>query len=358
MSLLWPRLAFAAGVLLALLLQGCATHSTQALQSHWPPELPERAEVQGTPFIEQGEQECGPASLAMVMRHAGVAADVATLKPQVYLPGRQGSLQLELPAAARRAGLAAYKLPPRIDALLLELSRGHPVLIFQNLGLSWLPVWHYAVLTGYDRERQQLRLHSGPKADDTLSMDTFERTWARGDRWAMVVLDASQLPASVEAKEIAAALSRLERLHPAQARRGYAAALQRWPAHAVLLSGAGSTAHAAGDMQAAEQAFERLVREHPTLADGWHNLAQTRLDLGRLALARDAARQATQRGGPRQELYESLLARIEQQLTLQPSTQTPAVSNRAPRAGKAPRLSRAKAADAAPARAQRPQPEH
>jgi hypothetical protein len=297
-----------------LLLQGCATRAAQDLRAHWPAGLPDRAAVAGTPFIEQGEQECGPAALAMVMMQAGVPADVAALKPQVYLPGRQGSLQVELPAAARRAGLAAYLLPPRLDALLQELSAGHPVLVFQNLGLSMLPVWHYAVLTGYERDRQALRLHSGPKADDSIGFDTFERTWARGGHWAMVVLDAGQLPVSVGADEVAASLSRLERLHPAQARRGYAAALQRWPAHAVLLSGAGNTAHAAGELQAAEQAFAQLVREHPALSDGWHNLAQTRLDLGWLPQARDAASRAVQLGGGRKALHEALLARIVQQL--------------------------------------------
>lgn len=296
-----------------MLLQACASRPVSPLLTHWPAELPLRAEAADTPFIEQGDQECGPATLAMVMRHAGLQADVATLKPQVFLPGRQGSLQLEMPAAARRAGLAAYLLPPRLEALLQEVARGHPVIVFQNLGLEALPVWHYAVLMGYERQAQDLvlRLHSGPQADQKMGLELFERSWARGGHWAMVALPTDRLPASLAADEVAAALIRLERLHPSQAARGYRTALSSWPTHRLLLAGLGSTAHASGDLQAAEQAFARLVREHPDFPEGWHNLAQTRLDRGRVAAAHEAARRAVALGGAARERHLALLARIE-----------------------------------------------
>ena len=42
--------------------------------------------------------------MAGVLGASGVDIDPVTLTPQVFLPGRQGSLQIELLAATRRAG--------------------------------------------------------------------------------------------------------------------------------------------------------------------------------------------------------------------------------------------------------------
>ena len=43
-----------------------------------------------------------------------------------------------------------------------------------------------------------------------ISLATFERTWARGEHWAMVALPADQLPATAEATPMAAAIAALE----------------------------------------------------------------------------------------------------------------------------------------------------
>ncbi|MET0519171.1 MAG: PA2778 family cysteine peptidase, partial [Burkholderiaceae bacterium] len=184
----------------ALLLGGCAgTPQLQRLERNGFAGLPSRAQLSDVPFIAQDDYECGPAALAMLLQAAGVQARAAELKPQVFLPGRRGSLQLELLVAARRHGLPAYRLAPSLQALLTEIAAGHPVLVFENLSLPIYPVWHYAVVIGYDRERGTLRLHSGRTAEMEMSLSTFERTWARGDSWAMVALPVDQLPATAEA---------------------------------------------------------------------------------------------------------------------------------------------------------------
>ena len=75
------------------------------------------------------------------------------LTDQVYVPARKGSLQIEMLAAARRNGTLAFVIPNRLEALLEELEAGNPVLVLLNLGLSWIPSWHYAVAIGYDLDR-------------------------------------------------------------------------------------------------------------------------------------------------------------------------------------------------------------
>ena len=317
------RGAAASALLAALLaLGGCSTPAWQAAQSHWPARRPPAVLLADTPFVPQQEDECGPAALAMLAQAAGRAVDAQTFKPQVFLPGRRGSLQLELPVAARRQGLAAYRLPIRpedtqgapLDALLDEVAAGHPVLVFLNLSLPIAPVWHYAVVIGYDREAQTLTLHSGTEAGQRWSLNQFERAWARAEHWAMLALDPARLPASLDASGTAAGLAALERLRPEAALPGYQAALSRWPDHAVLQLGLGNSAYQLGRQDLALQAYETLTRQHPELADGWNNLAQLRLERAELPGAAQAIGRAVQLGGPRLAQYQALQQRIGQAL--------------------------------------------
>ena len=69
--------------------------------------------------------------------------------PQVYLPERKGSLQVEMLAAARRHGMVSYQLAPRFEDMMREIAAGTPVVVLQNLGV-FSSGWHYAVAIGYD----------------------------------------------------------------------------------------------------------------------------------------------------------------------------------------------------------------
>ena len=75
------------------------------------------------------------ASAAPVLVGAGAKTSPEELVPQVYLPDRKGSLQVEMLAAARRHGMVSYALAPRFEDLLRELAAGNPVVVLQDLGL-------------------------------------------------------------------------------------------------------------------------------------------------------------------------------------------------------------------------------
>lgn len=290
----------------ALWLAGCATPQVGQLAQQWPADLPPQALLTQVPFFAQEDHECGPAALAMVLGSAGLAVPPEQLVAQVYLPGRQGSLQTELLVAARRHGLPAYVLQPSVAAVLREVAAGHPVLVFQNLGLSAWPVWHYAVVIGFDRDRNQLLLHSGRTARLAMSLFTFERTWARGDHWAMVALPVAQVPVTAQADGYAQAIAALERLQTAPARTAYAAALRQWPSHRVLLLGSGNAAYAMGDRAAAGAAYAQAVQAHPDFADAWNNLAQVQWEQGLLPAAAASVARAVALGGPRLADYQAL----------------------------------------------------
>lgn len=302
-----------AGLLLCVVfLAGCTTPpQAAALQQQWPAQLPARALLSQVPFYPDDSDLCGPATLATVVQAAGQAVTPAELTPQVYLPGRQGALQLEMLGAARRQGLVAYPLPPMLEAVLTQVASGHPVLVLQNLSLPVRPLWHYAVVVGFDRERREVLLNSGVNERMPMSLRTFEHTWARSDHWAFRVTSPQQLPVNAEPDTWATAVAALERVNPAAAHSAYQTALQAWPGHRISLLGLGNTAYALGQRSEAASAYEAATQAHPDFADAWHNLAQVRLELGQAGLARTAAARAVALGGPRLAVYQQLLNRLE-----------------------------------------------
>lgn len=306
----WRAPAVAGVLLCALLLSGCASPQLTALDQRWPQTLPSAVMLKDVPFFAQDDHLCGPASLAMVAQAAGVQVTPGELTEQVYVPGRQGALQLEMLAATRRQGLVAYPLAPRLQDLLQEVAAGQPVLILQNLSLPISPLWHYAVVIGYDRARREVVLHSGVTERMVMALSTFEHTWARSGYWSMRAVAPDRLPVSAEAETWATAAAALERVHPRAAQTAYATALARWPDHRASLLGAGNAAYALHQLARAGQAYALATRMHPDFADAWNNLAQVRLELGQRRAARAAIDRAVALGGPRLAQYQELQQKI------------------------------------------------
>jgi tetratricopeptide (TPR) repeat protein len=306
------RCSWLPGIALALvLLAGCATQ-TRALLSAPHADLPRQLELKATPFIAQERYQCGPAALAMSLRAAGFAIEADALVPQVYLPQRKGSLQVEMLAAARRNGAFSMTIPPRIDALVTELAGGSAVLVLQNLSLPIAPMWHYAVAIGYDLDRGDIILRSGTTERLVMPMSTFEHTWARGGYWGMVTLPPGRLPATAGEAAVLDALVAFEKSSPpAASRQTYALAVRRWPANMALALGLGNTAYAAGDRAAAAEAFQRATVLHPDSGPAFNNLAVALKELGRLQEARAAAEKALALGGPWRNAALDTLASIE-----------------------------------------------
>ena len=261
-----------------------------------------RAELDAVPFFAQDDHQCGPAALAMVLDAGGKSVTPEELRPQMYLPDREGTLQVEMLAAARRNGFVAVELNPLLADVLAEIAAGNPVIVLHNLGLSWYPVWHYSVAVGYDLDARRIVLRSAKERRLEISLRTFEYTWKRSGYWAMLALPPRRLPASLGASQYLNAVVKLEQVGQREAAKAaYGTALERWPDNLVALMGLGNTAYAAGDLQAAELAFRRATLAHPEAAGAHNNLAQTLAELGRYDEAAAEARAAVGLGGPLKE---------------------------------------------------------
>ena len=325
---------------LLALLAGCASapQTQQLLQT--PNGLPSRGELTDTPFFPQQRYQCGPAALATVLKHSGVDIDAAALVDEIYLPSRQGSLQIEILASSRRHGRLPYRIPAEMSALLKEITAGNPILVLQNLGLSWAPQWHYAVVVGFDLPQREIILRSGTEARHRTNMNTFEHTWARSQHWGIVVLPVDTLPATATAESYLRSVVNLEGTKLKDrwklANTAYRTALIRWPNNLVAQMGLGNSAYQLADLNAAADAFRNAVRDHPDAAAAHNNLAQVLMELavmkdGKLDEAEKHAQRAVKLGGPHLEIYRETLGEIQRakkiSTSAEPAVTAPGYSN-------------------------------
>lgn len=230
--------------------------------------------VPDTPFHPQTRYQCGPAALLSILEHSGAQTSMSALVERVYVPERQGSLQAELLAAARAAGRIPYRIDGTLEALAQELAAGRPVLVLQNLGVSWAPRWHYAVVYAVDPENGSIRLRSGTEPERLTPASLFLRTWARGDFWAIVVLRPGELPAQPDPERFVAALLAMDATgHGDAALPSWRSAHAAWPDLALPLFALGNAALAAGEPADAEVLFRRLLGNEPRHAAARNNLA-------------------------------------------------------------------------------------
>ena len=237
-------------------------------------DLPPAHELAETPFIPQTAHQCGPAALATVLQAHGKAVNAESLVPYLYLPERRGSLQIEMAVAARRFGALPYQLEPGLSNIMVEIAAGNPVLVLQNLGFSWWPQWHYAVVVGYDLNDGTMVLRSGTTQRWQTSFDTFVRTWNRADNWALVVVPAGRVPASAGITTYLKTAYAFEQtgMDPA-ALAAYRAATRIWPDNAVSWLSLGNLAYQTGLMEEAVNALSMAAALNPDDANTWNNLA-------------------------------------------------------------------------------------
>jgi tetratricopeptide (TPR) repeat protein len=268
-------------VLVAFALAGCVSRGPLITSSR------SIVELEDTPFFAQTQHQCGPAALATVLGASGVMVTPEEISPLVYLPGRRGSLQIEMQAAPRQYARIGYRIEPELDAIVAEVTAGRPVLVLHNYGLPFLPRWHYAVVVGYDGQRDRVLLRSGKVKRQELSAANFMRAWDNADRWGMVLLRAGELPQSPDKDRYLQAAADFERVAaPRDAHATFEAATRQWPGDAVAWIGLGTASYRNGDLKLAAANYRTALRIDNTQIAARNNLAMTLLDLGCARAAR------------------------------------------------------------------------
>lgn len=283
---LFSTLRSAIFLITAVLITGCSSNQRLVDSLTADPAIKGVSEIDGLAYFPQQDDQCGPASLATMLAYNQINTTPEQLRPYLYIPEKGGSLAVELEARARQFNLIVYPLKPDVTDILLELDAGHPVLVMQNLGFSWLPQWHFAVAIGYDLNAQQIFLRSGPDKRYPTDLTLFEKTWSRADNWARVILPPDRLPATASLLPYIAAANKLEQLGrhnqslQRSAARAYQTALKQWPDNSAALMGLGNISYARQHYESAADYFIRYIENSSDPAAGWNNLAYSLMQTG------------------------------------------------------------------------------
>jgi len=278
--------------------------------------------LDNTPFFPQEEYQCGPAALATLLGASGVAVHPDELVPQTYLPGRRGSLQLELIAASRLHGRIPYVINPQIKALVGELKAGRPVLVLQNLGLNILPAYHYAVVVGVLPEGK-IVLRSGREQNLVMDVDRFLATWRRTDSWGIIALKPGGLPVEPDPVRYLSAVSAFEsqgNILPAE--DSYRAAVAAWPINQSALFALANNVLSQNRYPEAETLYRKLLAINPDHVAASNNLSETLIHLGcyeeAAALINQASITARKLNSPLRETILQTRDEITQRLNAAP----------------------------------------
>ncbi|MDT8310398.1 MAG: PA2778 family cysteine peptidase [Methylophaga sp.] len=282
-------------LLSVLFLSACShTPQTKALPSSSFADAAK--ELESVPFYPQTQYQCGPAALATVMQYRGVDVMPEDLVDKIYIPEKQGSLQIEMVAATREKGLMPYIIEPQLTAILAQIKAGHPVLVMQNLAYKWMPYWHYAVVAGFDVAKNELILRSGETKRWQTSFANFERTWARSEYWGLVIVPPDTLPAEASLTRWMQAAYDLQQTGQTEsAEIAYQTAINAWPEAPEPGVALANLYFEQQDFTAADAVYADLLAQNPEIAVLWNNRAYSLQARGCDVSAQQAAQCALQR---------------------------------------------------------------
>lgn len=301
---------------LLLHLVGCAsTLQTELLVAQPPDELDTSHTITDLPFFPQEEFHCGPAALATILVNTGIKTSPEDIAPLIYIPGQQGSYQLELLAASRSLGGLSYVIEGNLETLFREVRANNPVLVLQNLGLNSFPQWHFAVVKGYDLVNERIILNSGTIENYSVSLKTFERTWQRTNYWAFTISPENGTPLTADADKYFIALTDFEKNYHDESTLSlaYQNAIKRWPEYQNFHMAYGNYLYSLNQLAASADVFRNLVTQHPDYSPGHNNLANVLYELGRTDEALIYARAAVANADEDNSAYLNTLEMIQRE---------------------------------------------
>lgn len=217
-----------------------------------------------------------------VLEAGGAQPAYDTVADRVYVPGLEGSLQVEMMAAARSFGRIPFRLGGTLEDVLAEVDAGHPVLVLQNLRIRTWPAWHYAVVVGFDRDNRRILMRSGTEREMQTPLSRWLREWDWAGRWAIVVLPPGELPIGADRAPVLRALADFDEVAEPSARlRAWRAAASRWPDEALAQMGLGNARYEMGQTSAAGEHFREALALRPGHWPARLNLGVVLLEAGK-----------------------------------------------------------------------------
>lgn len=248
--------------------------------------------IPDVPYLLQKQNHCGPATLAMVLNRLGNLKTPTELAQMSFSTKAKGTYKEDLISAARIEGYTTIPVRNYSD-LVLELAANNPVIVFQNLGFNWYPLWHYALVYGYDLDQKTLTMHTGADQAKEVSFNIFDKSWKRGDYWGVTITlpkELSKTGTELDHIRSAAALENNKKYELAKI--VYQQILTRWPQSYMSYFGLGNIDFYANHYQKALNNYDTVLKINPKMSLAWYNKALIYEKLKNYPKARLSAKKA------------------------------------------------------------------
>ena len=186
-------------MLSAALIVGCVVGLAGCAGSVAPEikRLPERVELSGR-FYKGVANQSGPQVLASMLSQQGIVITPGLLDKPLRLPGAEAQLQQNMQSLAREYGMVVYPLDSNLPALLTQVAAGYPVMVRFTEGSALWSEPRYAILTGYNRQKQTVLLRAGMEQRALMGFSSFESAFEDAGGWAVLIQNPKQVPAQVD----------------------------------------------------------------------------------------------------------------------------------------------------------------
>jgi hypothetical protein len=216
-------------VLLCFLLVSCSGAGAGISDALENGKVVQHHEVRDIRKFHGGEYFCGPSALATLLTHVGAEPEYDVLVSQIITDTRKGAQPMDLLSSVRRQGYLPYVVKPDFLSLIETVSSDIPVLVLLNKSFSWLPRWHYVVVSGYNVTRRKV-YYISDAVYESMSFNTFIRLWDRSGRWGLAVLSHQYIPEFTEPHIFFRELVSLEKHGSGEFLDSYyRTAIQTWP---------------------------------------------------------------------------------------------------------------------------------
>jgi ABC-type bacteriocin/lantibiotic exporter with double-glycine peptidase domain len=148
------------------------------------------------PFIQQTEDGCGSAAIAMLLQYWGAhgtpitsgSDDAAAIQKQLYSRKAHGIFASDMERYLKQTGFRAFALRGAWGDLREHLAEGRPLIISLQPGGASRPL-HYVVVTGMDWAREAVFVND-PARGKLLRIERaeFDKEWLAARNWMLLAV--------------------------------------------------------------------------------------------------------------------------------------------------------------------------
>lgn len=141
--------------------------------------------IERVPFFPQESYQCGPASLAGVLKYWGVEVSPEGIADEIYSSSARGTLDMDMVFYAEDKGLKASRYRGSIEDIRENIDSGRPVIVMVDYGFWAYQQNHFMVIAGYNESG--VVANTGKDRLKLIPFDKFLKSWEKTDFWSLLI---------------------------------------------------------------------------------------------------------------------------------------------------------------------------